>query len=159
MEEIPGPGAPALTVATLDASQDPAANLEFTPAHRQVSPELSLAGYQILRTGPTTARVSLLWEMSAPIAGKPAGFQVQVGLQPPGQGPQITQASADLDYRPSEWRPGSRALSWFELTLPAELPADLQLAVRVIDQENGAPLPPGGAMSDGWMLLPLPPID
>ena len=84
---------------------------------------------------------------------------MQVGLQPPGQGPQITQASADLDYRPSEWRPGSRALSWFELTLPAELPADLQLAVRVIDQENGAPLPPGGAMSDGWMLLPLPPID
>ncbi len=159
LEEIAGPGAPALTVARLDASQDPAADLEFTPAHRQVSPELSLAGYRMLRTSPTTARVSLLWEMSVPIAGKPAGFQVQVGLQPPGQGPQITQASADLDYRPSEWRPGSRALSWFELTLPAELPADLQLAVRVIDQENGVPLPADGATSDGWILLPLSPVD
>ena len=154
MEEIAGPGGPALTVATFDASQDPAAVLEFAPAQRQISPELRLSGYRLVQTDSTKTIVYLLWEMSAPIAGKPAGFQVQVGLQPPGQGPQITQASAELSYRPSEWQPGSRALSWLELSLPEELPTDLQLAVRVIDQENGAPLPADGATSDGWISSP-----
>lgn len=158
-EEIAGPGGPALTVATFNASQDPAAVLEFAPAQRQISPELRLSGYRLVQTDSAKAIVYLLWEMSAPIAGKPAGFQVQVGLQPPGQGPQVTQASAELSYRPSEWQPGSRAISWLELSLPEELPIDLQLAVRVIDQENGAPLPADGATSDGWIVFPLPPAD
>ena len=158
-EKTAGPGGSALTVTTLDPAQDPAAALELAPTQRQISPELRLSGYRLVQTDPTKTIVYLLWEMNAPIAGKPAGFQVQVGLQPLGQGPQATQASADLSYRPSEWRPGSRALSWLELDLPAELPADLQLAVRVIDQATGAPLLADGATSDGWILFPLPPAD
>lgn len=148
-----GPGGPAMTVTTIDASQDPAAALEFAPARRQISPQLTLAGYRVEQADSAQATVYLLWEMNAPVAGKPAGYQVQVGLQPPGPAPQVTQASGDLSYRPSEWQPGSRALSWLDLPLPAGLPDGLQLAVRVIDLENGAPLPAVGATGDGWIYL------
>lgn len=155
-QDVTGPGGPALTVTTLDAAQDPAAALGFTPAEKTFGLGLHLIGYQWVRTDSSQAMAYLLWEMDAPIAGKTAGFQVQVGLQPTGEGGQITQASGELSYRPSEWRSGSRAISWLELGLPADLPAGLQLAVRVIDQENGVPLPVEGATSDGWMVLPTP---
>jgi hypothetical protein len=154
-QEIAGPGGLALTVATLGAGQDSAALAAFVPAQQQISPELRLLGYRIERADPAKATVYLLWEMSASIPGKSAGLQVQVGLQPPGQGPQLTQASGELSYRPSEWQPGGRALSWLALDVPIELTDDLRLAVRVIDQETGVPLPAEGATSDGWSLFPL----
>jgi hypothetical protein len=154
-EDVAGPGGAALTVTTLDAAEDPVATFGFTPADRALGSDLRLVGYRLVRTDPLKATAYLLWEMGGPVSGKTAGYQIQVGLEPPGEGGQITQASSELTYRPSEWRPGSRAISWIELSLPEDLPADLHLAVRVIDQDNGAALPAKGATSEGWMVLPM----
>jgi hypothetical protein len=94
--------------------------------------------------------------MGAPQPGWFQGLQVQVGWQPAGGGPQLVQSSSELAYRPTEWAPGSQALSWLYLPVPPELPADVSLAVRVVDQANGLPLAADGSDDDGWLYLPAP---
>ncbi len=56
------------------------------------------------------------------------GLQVQAGWLPLDGGQQLAQASGELAYRPTEWAPGSQALSWLYLPLPPDLPPDVQLA-------------------------------
>jgi hypothetical protein len=81
---------------------------------------------------------------------------VQAGWLPPDGGQQLAQASGELAYRPTEWVAGSRALSSLRLPLPAGLPPDVNLAVRVVDQANGLPLAADGSDADGWLSLPTP---
>ena len=91
-----------------------------------------------------------------PQPGRYQGLQVQAGWLPPDGGQQLAQASGELAYRPTEWTPGSQALSWLILPLPSDLPAGARLAVRVVDQANGQPLAAAGGAGDGWVSLPLP---
>lgn len=137
-----------LAASALDDSLFQPANVAFGPGPR-------LAGYHVETIAEDQAVLFLLWEMGAPQPGWYQGLQVQAGWLPPDGGQQLAQASGELAYRPTEWIEGSRALSWLRLPLPAGLPADATLAVRVVDQANGQPLAPAGSDSEGWLNLPL----
>ncbi len=118
--------------------------------------DLRLTGYHVEPVEDGRAALLLLWEMGAPQPGWPQGLQVQAGWQPAGGGPQLAQASSELAYRPTEWAPGSQALSWLYLPVPPDLPADVRLAMRVVDQATGLPLASEGSDNDGWLSLPVP---
>jgi hypothetical protein len=100
--------------------------------------------------------VFLLWEVDASQPGRYQGMQVQAGWLPPDDDQQLTQTSGDFAYRPTEWAPGSQALSWLTLSLPPDLPDGVRLAVRVVDQATGQPLAAEGSGDDGWLSLPAP---
>jgi 4-amino-4-deoxy-L-arabinose transferase-like glycosyltransferase len=138
-----------LAASALDDSQFQAVNVAFGPGPR-------LVGYRVETVADDQAVLFLLWELGAPQPGWYQGLQVQAGWLPSDGGPQLAQASGELAYRPTEWVAGSRALSWLPLPLPAGLPADATLAVRVVDQANGQPLAAAGSDDEGWLSLPLP---
>ncbi len=128
----------------------------FLPADIPFAGGPRLVGYHVVEPPEDgAAAVLLLWEMGAPLPGRYQGLQVQVGWLPPGGGQQLAQASGELAYRPTEWTPGSRALSWLRLPLPADLPQDATLAVRVVDLADGQPLAVAGSDDAGWLSLPL----
>ena len=114
-----------------------------------------LTGYRVEPLEDGTAAVLLLWEMSQPQPGRYQGLQVQAGWLPPDGGQQLAQVSSELAYRPTEWAPGSSALSWRRLPLPSDLPAGARLAVRVVDLANGQPLAVADSDQAGWLSLPL----
>ncbi len=138
-----------LAASALDISQ-------LQPVNAAFEPGLWLVGYHVEAIAQDQAVLFLLWEMGAPQPGWYQGLQVQAGWLPPGGGEQLAQASGELAYRPTEWIAGGRALSWLRLPLPAGLPAGASLAVRVVDQANGQPLPAHDSDSAGWLSLPLP---
>ena len=137
-----------LAASALDGSQLQPVDAAFAPGPR-------LVGYHVEAVGEDQAVVFLLWEMGALQPGWYQGLQVQAGWLPPDGGQQLAQASGELAYRPTEWVPGSRALSWLRLPLPAGLPAGASLAVRVVNQADGRPLAAAGSDGEGWLSLPL----
>jgi hypothetical protein len=145
----PGLKVHRLTASALDDSRFHPVNATFDPGPR-------LVGYHVETLAEDQAVLFLLWEMGAPQPGWYQGLQVQAGWLPPDGGQQLAQASGELAYRPTEWVAGSRALSWLRLPLPAGLPPDANLAVRVVDQANGLPLAADGSDADGWLSLPAP---
>ncbi len=148
------PGAPGLTVYRLGSSALDRSQLQ--PLDLAFERDLRLAGYHVEPLEDGRAALLLLWEMGAPQPGWFQGLQVQAGWQPAGGGPQVAQASGEMAYRPTEWAPGSQALSWLALPVPPDLPAGVSLAVRVVDQANGLPLAADGSDGDGWLSLPAP---
>lgn len=134
--------------ATVDRSQ-------FQPADSAFADGPRLVGYRVAPLEDGAAGLLLLWEMSGPQPGRYQGLQVQAGWLPRGGGQQLAQASGELAYRPTEWTPGSRALSWLRLPLPPDLPADVGLAVRVVDLADGQPLAVADSDDEGWLSLPL----
>lgn len=158
-EEIAGPGRPALVVARLAADSEAVGGIAtaMQPANIAFAPGLRLTGYSVEQPTAGEAVVYLLWQMAGPTEDQPLGLQVQAGLVADGTGQQFTQASGELAYRNSEWTPGSSALTWLHLLLPPDAPAATQLAVRLVQQATGLPLPPAQADDQGWLLLPLSP--
>jgi 4-amino-4-deoxy-L-arabinose transferase-like glycosyltransferase len=128
---------------------------QFQPADSAFAAGPRLTGYRVQPLADGAAAVLLLWEMDEPQPGRYQGLQVQLGWLPPGGGQQLAQASGELAYRPTEWAPGSAALSWLVLPQPAELPEDVTLAVRVVDLADGQPLAVAGSDAAGWLSLPL----
>lgn len=165
LERVPGWSGPALVEAVeaggpglavyrlgasaLDRSQFQPADVAFEPGPR-------LVGYRVESVDQDRAAVLLLWEVGAPQPGWFQGLQVQAGWLPPDGGQQLAQASGELAYRPTEWAPGSQALSWLYLPAPPDLTPGVHLAVRVVDQANGRPLDAVGGDEEGWLTLPLP---
>ena len=147
-------GRPGLTVRRLEGGA--VDRSQFQPAEIPFATGPSLIGSRVEVLDQDTAALFLLWEMGAPQPGRYQGLQVQAGWLPPDGGQQLAQASGELAYRPTEWTPGSQALSWLILPLPSDLPAGARLAVRVVDQANGQPLAAAGGAGDGWVSLPLP---
>jgi len=147
-------GRPGLTVRRLEGGA--LDRSQFQPAEIPFTTGPSLIGSRVEVLDQDTAALFLLWEMGAPQPGRYQGLQVQAGWLPPDGGQQLAQASGELAYRPTEWAPGSQALSWLILPLPSDLPAGVRLAVRVVDQANGQPLAAAGGAGDGWVSLPLP---
>lgn len=147
-------GQPGLTVQRLAASA--LDDSQFQPVNAAFEPGPQLVSYHVEAIADDQAVVFLLWDMGAPQPGWYQGLQVQAGWLPPDGGQQLAQASGELAYRPTEWIAGSRALSWLRLSLPAGLPADATLAVRVVDQANGQPLVAQGSDGEGWLSLPVP---
>jgi hypothetical protein len=148
------PGAPGLAVYRLASSALDRSQLQ--PLDIDFERDLRLTGYHVEPVEDGRVALILLWKMGAPQPGWFQGLQVQVGWQPAGGGPQLAQSSSELAYRPTEWAPGSQALSWLYLPVPPDLPADVSLAVRVVDQANGLPLAADGSDDDGWLYLPAP---
>jgi hypothetical protein len=147
-------GAPGLIVyrlgaGALDRSQFQPADVAFERGPR-------LIGYRVESVDEDGAAVLLLWEVGAPQAGWFQGLQVQAGWLPPDGGQQLAQASRELAYRPTEWAPGSQALSWLYFPLPPDLLQNAQLALRVVDLATGLPLATDDSDDDGWLTLPLP---
>jgi hypothetical protein len=138
-----------LNAGALDRSQFQPVDVAFQPGPR-------LIGYRLEMIEEDLAAVLLLWETGAPQPGWFQGLQVQAGWQPAGGGQQLAQASSELAYRPTEWAPGSQALSWLYVAIPPDLPSNVQLAVRVVNQVNGLPLAADGSDGDGWLSLPVP---
>jgi 4-amino-4-deoxy-L-arabinose transferase-like glycosyltransferase len=138
-----------LSAGALDRSQFQPVGVAFEPGPR-------LVGYRIERVEEELAALLLLWQMGPPQPGWFQGLQVQAGWQPSDGGPQLAQSSSELAYRPTEWAPGSQALSWLYLPLPSDLSPDVRLAVRVVNQANGLPLVADGSDSAGWLSLPAP---
>lgn len=152
-EQVAGPGGPALTVARLaDATLD---RRGWTAADEPFGPAVRLLGYRLEPQADGDAVVYLLWQMAGPQPGQAASWQVQAGLTVADAGQQFTQASSELAYRATEWAPGSRALIWLRLPQAAARPAGSRLAVRLINQATGQPLPASQADGEGWLLLPL----
>ncbi len=151
--EQPGPGGPALVVARLDARPDLPASA--TPVTIQFDSQLQLVGYQVV-SDEAGAAVYLWWRMAGPELEQPHGLQVQAGLTAGAADQQIAQASAELSYRATEWAQDSGAISWLRLPLPADSADELRLALRLVNQANGATIQPAGADDDGWLVLPLP---
>jgi 4-amino-4-deoxy-L-arabinose transferase-like glycosyltransferase len=147
-------GSPGLVVYRLGS--DDLDHSQLQPLNAGFERDLRLIGYHGELVDDERAALVLLWEMGAPQPGWFQGLQVQAGWQPAGGGPQLAQASSELAYRPTEWAPGSQALSWLYLPVPPDLPANAQLAVRVVDQANGLPLAADGSDGDGWLSLPVP---
>lgn len=129
---------------------------QFQSAEIPFATDLSLIGYRVESLNDDAAALFLLWGVSAPQPGRYQGLQVQAGWLPPDGGLQLAQVSGELVYRPTEWAPGSQALSWLILPLPPDLPAGVQLAVRVVDLANGRPLAAADSDSEGWVSLSLP---
>ena len=147
-------GGPGLAVYRLGS--DALDRSRFQPADVAFAAGPRLVGYLVERLDDGAAAVFMLWEMGEPQAGRYQGLQVQAGWLPPDGGQQLAQASGELAYRPTEWAPGSQALSWLTLSLPSDLPVGARLAVRLIDQANGQPLVAEGNDGDGWLVLPAP---
>jgi 4-amino-4-deoxy-L-arabinose transferase-like glycosyltransferase len=145
---------PGLTVYRLPANA--LDSDQFLPVDISFQSGPRLLGYRLQPAGNGPLELLLWWQVGAPQPGWYEGLQIQAGLQPAGGGPQLAQASSELAYRPTEWKPGSQALSWLNLPLPADLPADVRLAVRVVNQANGLPLAADGSDGDGWLSLPVP---
>ncbi len=147
-------GTQGLTVYRLGS--DALERSQFQPLDAGFERDLRLIGYRVGPVEQEQAALLLLWEMGAPQPGWFQGLQVQAGWLPSDGGPQLAQASSELAYRPTEWAPGSQALSWLYLPVPPDLPANVQLAVRVVDQANELPLAAQGSDGDGWLSLPVP---
>ncbi|MEA3337302.1 MAG: hypothetical protein U9R25_15495 [Chloroflexota bacterium] len=160
MESTPGPGQPALQIARLapaTAATDPPAGLSddaLFPVDIAFSPALRLAGVWQEQTKEDETTLFLLWDVAGPLPGQYHGLQVQVGLQSLGEVEQLTQASSELTYRPTEWAADGQVLSWSRVPLPPEIPEGTQWVIRVVDRATGVPLQPEGADKEGWVLLP-----
>ncbi len=146
-------GGPGLAVYRLD--RDAIDRSQLLTADIVFANGPQLVGYRVEPLDDDTAAVLLLWEMDEPQPGRYHGLQVQAGWLPPDGGQQLAQTSGELAYRPTEWAPGSQALSWLLLPLPPDLPTGVRLAVRVVDQANGQPLAAEGSDAEGWLSLPL----
>lgn len=171
-QDVPGPGEPALGIAWLEPPTDPlfpTLGLDqsgLLPLELALASNLDLMGYQLVRTRPDQAMLYLLWQTGPPAAGQYHGLQLQAGLASSLREQQLTQASDELTYRPTEWVAGGQFLSWLSLPLPEnglgeEAGRPLALVLRVVNQANGIALRPAddaqlGASEDGWFLLPLP---
>jgi 4-amino-4-deoxy-L-arabinose transferase-like glycosyltransferase len=155
-QEMPGPGGPSLVVAQMDAATAAAAAGELWPANIPFEPNLRLVGYRMEKAGPEEMVVFLLWHTAQPEQNQPHGLQVQAGLASEATGEQFAQASAELAHRATEWVPGGSVLSWLRVPVPADMPEDGNLALRLVNQANGVPLRPPDADEEGWVLLALP---
>jgi len=100
---------------------------------------VSLTGYDIsgeARPGHAL-EVALYWAFAGPEPENSAGYGVELALID-GTGRRWPSEEATLPYRPAEWDPGSRAVSWHGLSLPAEAPTGgYSLGVRLTDAETG----------------------
>lgn len=145
----PGLKLARLPAGAVDRSQFQAADVTFEPG-------LRLTGYRVEPLADGQAALLLLWEVGAAQPGWYQGVQVQAGWQPVGGGPQLAQVSGDLAYRPTEWAAGRQVLSWLILPTPPDLPPDVQVALRVVNQANGLPLVTPTGDGEGWLRLPRP---
>jgi 4-amino-4-deoxy-L-arabinose transferase-like glycosyltransferase len=122
---------------------------------RQVTSDLLLTdgvhiiGYDIhgeVRPGQLLG-VALYWRFDGPVADDAAGYRVRLGLLDVS-GQLHPSADNPLQYRPAEWDPQARAVSWHTLALPANAQTGpYSLAVSLARADSGL------AVAD-WQALP-----
>jgi hypothetical protein len=127
---------------------------------RQVAVDIALnsdirvVGYDVYgeaRPGQTLG-VALHWQFAGTDADDAAGFRVRVGLV--GQSGELwPSADNPLQYRPAEWDPQGRAVSWHLLSLPTDAsPGRYDLALSLVRADSGV------VVSD-WVSLPSSSVD
>lgn len=108
---------------------------------------LTLTGHTLsARPGPgASVSITLAWQIdSVPPARADSGYSVRVALLA-GERP-WAGVEAPLPYRPAEWAPGERLITWHSLTLPPDAPTGMYtLAVAQVDDAGQIVLLTSGA--------------
>jgi len=127
-------GQPSVTIVRAEYS-----DTKLNAADVSMTDQVSLTGYDIsgeARPG-YPLEVALYWAFAGPEPESSAGYGVELALID-GTGRRWPSGEDVLSYRPAEWDPGSRAVSWHGLSLPAEAPTGgYSLGVRLTNGETG----------------------
>ena len=101
-------------------------------------------------------QVVLHWHFAGTQPGTGAGYRVEVALFD-DHGTQWSMVQQPLEYRPQEWDTGSKAVSWYQLALPAVAPKTAyHLAVRLADRATGASLGPWAELAPSYRVEKAP---
>jgi len=134
------PATTALRATPVEMAGGPAAAIPFRNG-------LTLTGHTLsARPGPgASVSITLAWQIdSVPPARADSGYSVRVALLA-GERP-WAGVEAPLPYRPAEWAPGERLITWHSLTLPPDAPTGMYtLAVAQVDDAGQIVLLTSGA--------------
>ena len=140
-------GSPALIVLESPAAPDAAPILHTLPAPDAFTDQLALAGAAWNTAADGASELWLQWQTSGPDPAGWRGYRLEIAA-----GDQVTTVPFDA-FRPPEWVPGGRFLTWHRVEMPGALPRDLRL--RLISADDDQPVTRTAA-PDGWHAVAVP---
>ena len=140
-------GSPALIVLESPAAPDTAPSLDGLPAPDVFTDQLALIGAAWNTAADRASELWLRWQTAGPDPAGWRGYRLEIAA-----GDQVTTVPFDA-FRPPEWVPDGRFLTWHRVETPGALPRDLRL--RLISADDGQPVTRANA-PDGWHAVTIP---
>ena len=139
-------GSAALTVLELPAAPSTAPSLAKLPAPEAFTDQLALTGAAWNPAPDGTSELWLQWQTSGPDPAGWRGYRLEIAA-----GDEVIAIPFDA-FRPPEWAPGGRFLTWHRVEVPGDPPRDLRLRLIRADDDQPASRP---NTPDGWHAVTI----